>query len=386
MKKFDLKRKFIVLIFSFLLIFCVNLLFGEVHAVSSTETSSRETNIFVNVVDFFKSLTNKVFKTNTSEQENDDSSSTQSTDKKIYYKVGNINKDKEIDLNDLLKLRRYIAMDKTKTHTTDWNLTEEEQKYADVNADGKIELQDILKLRRYIAAQKSESIAKNHPDWLKLLSLQEYQAQPYDEYRLAAMMHHEFCAASPYVANAKVRDESGKWVLASERDKQEKNGGLRDISRTVGYVLINNVLLKNSNTIEEFFNNYLEAYDSMSDTYNSATEDTPDRYCETCLANARHCLKYDCSSVVSSEGVPMTRNCITQAPYDIGCTSAWAQPNSLIRWWLVDADGEGKVRDDCYYSGFGAMDLFFLRDISNKDYEKDALPVIAYDENDLVTH
>ena len=217
--------------------------------------------------------------------------------------------------------------------------------------------------------------------------IQEYKEQDDDIYRLAAMMHHEFCAASGFVANAKVRDEAGNWVLASERDAQGQHGGLTDISRTVGYVVLNNVLLDNSSkTLEEYINNHPEAYGEMSDTYNSATEDTPDRYCETCLANARHCLKYDCGSVVSSEGVQMSRNCKTQSSYDVGCTSAWGQPNSLIRWWLVDADGDGKVRDDCFYSGSGAMDSFFLRDKSYEYYEKNAMPIVKYNEDDLESH
>ena len=372
-----MKRKNAIIVFVtiILLIFSFYCNAYEVSAYNKTANKEENSSFFGSIAGFIRNL----FGESSSETNENDN---------LKYNIGNINGDEEINLKDLLKLRRYIAVSINSTLLQShqgWELNDTEKTMADINGDEKIDLMDILTLRRYLAASKNSSIAQNHPEWMRMLSIQEYKVQPYDEYRLAALMHHEFCEVSKFVTNAKVRDESGKWVLASERDKQGKNGGLKDISRTIGYVLINNVLLKNSGTIEEYFNNNGYVYGTMTEQYKTATKDTPDRYCKTCLENARHCLKYDCSSVVSSEGVIMTRNCITQSSYDVGCP-AWSQPNTLIRWWLVDTDGDGKVRDNCYYSGSGAMDAFFLRDTSLKDCEDGAMPVVKYNEDDLVTH
>ena len=61
-----------------------------------------------------------------------------------------------------------------------------------------------------------------------------------DVYRLAALMHHEFCADSSFIANTKVRTASGSWVLANSLE--DGQGNLNDISRTCGYVLLNRAL------------------------------------------------------------------------------------------------------------------------------------------------
>lgn len=379
-----MKRKNAIIVFVtiILLIFSFYCNAYEVSAYNKTANKEENSSFFGSIAGFIRNL----FGESSSETNENDN---------LKYNIGNINGDEEINLKDLLKLRRYIAVSINSTLLQShqgWELNDTEKTMADINGDEKIDLMDILTLRRYLAASKNSSIAQNHPEWMRMLSIQEYKVQPYDEYRLAALMHHEFCEVSKFVTNAKVRDESGNWVLASERDKAGQHGGLTDISRTVGYVALNKVLLDDSSkTLEEYINNHPEAYGKLSDSYNSATEDTPDRYCETCLANARHCLKYDCGSVVSSEGVQMSRNCITQSSYDVGCTGdregevPWPQPNSLIRWWLVDADGDGKVRDDCWYIG-GPMDSFFLRDKSLEFYEKRAMPIVKYDEKDLESH
>ena len=73
---------------------------------------------------------------------------------------GDINSDGEINLFDVLKIRRYIA------NSTKWNLTNDEKNRADVEEDGRINLQDVLKLRRYVAASSNENIRTKHQDWI----------------------------------------------------------------------------------------------------------------------------------------------------------------------------------------------------------------------------
>ena len=82
---------------------------------------------------------------------------------------GDINDDGNVDLKDILLLRRFIAMKKTQSHLEDWNLNEDEQQRADINKDSIIDLGDVLKLRRYLAASKSpDDIGVEHPDWLEI--------------------------------------------------------------------------------------------------------------------------------------------------------------------------------------------------------------------------
>ena len=80
------------------------------------------------------------------------------------YKKGDIDGNGNVDLTDVLKLRRYLAMLKTNKNTS-WNLNNDEKSRADINGDKVINLNDNLILRRYIAASKSQSIIDTHPDW-----------------------------------------------------------------------------------------------------------------------------------------------------------------------------------------------------------------------------
>ncbi len=246
---------------------------------------------------------------------------------------------------------------------------------------------------KIIMKDKEEAVVENVEDYLEIekegtqkskrqVVDQEYEAQPNDEYRLAALMHHEYCPDSSFIANSKVRDEHGNWVYAKDRT-DEQGGGLTDIARVAAYICINNALKQNK-TIEEFINTNHNAYGSCSDAYNNANANSGN-WCPTCLENAEWCLTYDCTSVVSSEGIPMTKNCITQSSFDIHCYSAWSNPNTLERWWLVDADGDGYVRDDCWFTGGGAMDGFYLRE-SSQNEEYDAEPVKEYPSSVLKTH
>ena len=68
--------------------------------------------------------------------------------------TGDVNGDNKINLLDVLKIRRYIAMNKMTNKVNEWNLSDVEKKYADINNDGKINLKDILFLRRTIANTK----------------------------------------------------------------------------------------------------------------------------------------------------------------------------------------------------------------------------------------
>ena len=213
---------------------------------------------------------------------------------------------------------------------------------------------------------------------------QEYQAQPDDEYRLATIIHNEMgggLGCSHCQTNAKVRDEEGDWVSAMDRDESGLGGGLDDIGRTCAYVCINNALLQDK-TIEDLINDNPNMYGSMSSKYNTANATKTDRYCEKCLELARWCLKYDCSSVVSSEGIPMTRNCNTESGFDVTNPSAWSQPNSLVRWWLIDVHGD-EVFTDADIQGPSPWDCFFLRDTSLEEYEAEAEDVVEYDEDTI---
>ena len=81
---------------------------------------------------------------------------------------GDINNDKKIDTMDLLKLLRYVTMQRTGKNKDKWDLTDKEKMAADINKDGKINTIDILKMKRYLAANKDAGIAQEHPDWLDI--------------------------------------------------------------------------------------------------------------------------------------------------------------------------------------------------------------------------
>ena len=47
-------------------------------------------------------------------------------------------------------------------------LSKEKQEIADVTKDGIVDINDVMKLKRYIAAHNDENVAKIHPSWLNL--------------------------------------------------------------------------------------------------------------------------------------------------------------------------------------------------------------------------
>lgn len=75
-------------------------------------------------------------------------------------KVGDIDGNWDINIRDIIKLRKYIA------NSTKWNLAEVQKVRADTNRDGSINIRDIIRLRKYIAANSNKNIASKHPDWL----------------------------------------------------------------------------------------------------------------------------------------------------------------------------------------------------------------------------
>lgn len=85
------------------------------------------------------------------------------------FKLGDINDDGDVNLKDLLLLRRHIASSISTTHD-DWILSGKALASANIDMDSKntISLLDVLKLRRYLAAKQSSVIAENHPEWLNL--------------------------------------------------------------------------------------------------------------------------------------------------------------------------------------------------------------------------
>ena len=66
------------------------------------------------------------------------------------YKLGDINKDNNINITDLLLLKRHIIAGTRKN----WTLDDEKIKYADMNNDEKINITDILLLKRLLLKEK----------------------------------------------------------------------------------------------------------------------------------------------------------------------------------------------------------------------------------------
>ena len=47
-------------------------------------------------------------------------------------------------------------------------MSNEDQVIGDINKNGNIDVGDILKIQRYISANNNEQVAVNHPDWLDI--------------------------------------------------------------------------------------------------------------------------------------------------------------------------------------------------------------------------
>lgn len=112
--------------------------------------------------------TNSITNTNTNANTNTSTESGTETTDTMY---GDLNKNKRIDIGDLLKLKRHIAQENDKSVAqkySDWKLSNEEITIGDVNNNGRIDIGDILKIQRYIAAQNSAEVKAKHPDWAKL--------------------------------------------------------------------------------------------------------------------------------------------------------------------------------------------------------------------------
>lgn len=82
--------------------------------------------------------------------------------------IGDINGDGEINLSDVLALKRHMAVESGQSTNEEWRLTDDQIVRADVYMDGGITDYDVLKLRRYIAAQSNDDTARKYPGWLKL--------------------------------------------------------------------------------------------------------------------------------------------------------------------------------------------------------------------------
>ena len=89
----------------------------------------------------------------------------------ILTSIGDVNKNGQIDVGDILLLLRHMAQENSKNVATkhlDWKLSEDVIKIGDVNKNNQIDIGDILKLQRYIAARNDQKIEKEHLDWLVL--------------------------------------------------------------------------------------------------------------------------------------------------------------------------------------------------------------------------
>ena len=78
----------------------------------------------------------------------------------LKLKKGDVNGDENINIRDLIMIRKYIA------NQTKWNLNDSQKSRADTNLDGNINIRDVIKLRKYIAASSNATIRAKHPDWM----------------------------------------------------------------------------------------------------------------------------------------------------------------------------------------------------------------------------
>ena len=131
-------------------------------SINTNTNTNTDTNTSTNTSTNTNTNTYTNTNTNTSTE-----SGTETTD--IMY--GDLNKNKKIDIGDLLKLKRHIAQSNDKSVAqkhSDWKLNSEEITIGDVNNNGRIDIGDILKIQRYMAAQNSAEVKAKHPDWAKL--------------------------------------------------------------------------------------------------------------------------------------------------------------------------------------------------------------------------
>ena len=87
------------------------------------------------------------------------------TNATVVFESGDVTGDNNINIRDIIKIRKYIA------NSNKWNLTETEKKKADVDGNTIINIRDIIKIRKYIAAKSNSIIATKHPDWLNLYKI-----------------------------------------------------------------------------------------------------------------------------------------------------------------------------------------------------------------------
>ena len=84
---------------------------------------------------------------------------------------GDVNKNGEIDISDILQLERHIAYSNSKDTAlkhSEWKLNNDKLKIGDINENGIIDITDVLKLLRYIAANSSSETAQKHANWINL--------------------------------------------------------------------------------------------------------------------------------------------------------------------------------------------------------------------------
>ena len=82
--------------------------------------------------------------------------------------LGDVNQDGRVDANDKLFLTKYMAYQDAivaKLHS-DWNFNDEQKNLCDINKDGRVDANDKLRIAQHIAASMSETVAKEHDDWI----------------------------------------------------------------------------------------------------------------------------------------------------------------------------------------------------------------------------
>ena len=237
---------------------------------------------------------------------------------------------------------------------------------------------------RIIMRTKDDEIVEDVEDYMKIDD-GVGDPQPYEQdedgndmYRLASMIHHELCAGSGLLLVGKTRDESGKWIPIN-------NSHINSIAKVCGYVALNKCLTEGKSLKDVLTSG---AYGSAGNTdaamtkslYNSGPN------CKACLKVAKWCLTWDCTTVKSSEGIRMTRNCVTESGYDVTsmgdgfeyfwCLDIWDRKNS-------NYGNDGRLTDNNILGGTESDggDAFFLRTKADNVKYK-AQDVLEYDNID----
>ena len=224
--------------------------------------------------------------------------------------------------------------------------------YKEIREDPDSEVSVIGNYLRVIMRDLDGTVVENVEDYMKLdtpekkkkddeVSKQSYVASPGDDIILANMMHREGCT------NGFQSPAYGSYSK-NEADR---------INMMTGYVLINRAIVNfegHGTTIVD----QLKAPGQYATAY---VTNSTNIECLDCYANAKLCLKYDCSYVKNPKGVPMTKDVLFQSGW---CQGDSPTPGKNCFWWVDDnkngipeeASGPGSRYDEffCYSAKYSS--------------------------------